>query len=352
MERLKTILRSKEGIMGVVKEELLKVKTRFQDERRTEIVESEGMLEIEDLIPNTPTLIILTQKGYIKRSKPETYPRQRRGGKGVKAITLVPEDTVLKIFETLTHSKILLLTQGGRCFSLKVYKIPEMPRSARGRAINNFVELKKEERVVDALPLVGEELVIVTTKGKIKRLNLKVFENIRVTGIKGFSVKEGDEVVGARKIKEGEDIFIFTEKGKIARFESSKLRNLSRQAGGVRGIRLKEGDKVIGVTSIKRGEGDLFVITKKGFGKRINIDSIRLTNRGCGGVICSKLEIVGGEIVKEGDEILLITKEGKTLRTWASSIRKMGRVAKGVKIVNLNPDDEIIHVCKIGEREG
>jgi DNA gyrase subunit A len=352
MERLRTILQSKEGIMAVVKEELLKVKLQFQDERRTKIVEGEGILEIEDLIPNTPTIVILTEKGYIKRSKSESYPRQRRGGKGVKAITLVPDDNVLKIFETLSHSKILLITQNGRCFSLKVYKIPEMPRSARGRAINNFIELKKGEKVVDALPIEeGEEGIIVTTKGKIKKINLKVFENIRITGIKGFNVKEGDEVVGMKMIKKEENIFIFTEKGKVVRFESNKLRKLSRQAGGVRGIKLKEGDKVIGVTSIKRGEGDLFVVTKKGFGKRVEIDSIRVTNRGCGGVICSKLEIAGGEVIKEEDEILLITKEGKTLKTWASSIRKMSRVAKGVKIVNLNPKDEIIHVCKIGERE-
>jgi DNA gyrase subunit A len=348
IEKLKRISASREGIMGVVKEELIQIRNKFGDKRRTKISKEEIQeLEIEDLIPNVPTLITFTEKGYIKRSKPESYPRQLRGGKGVTGITLVPEDKVIKVFETLAHSILIMLTPQGRCYSIKGYIVPEVDRSARGKPVTNFISLGEGERIKEVLPIEKGSVVIVTKKGIIKKLKYSRFEKIRTTGIIAISLREGDEVVAACEVKPNDWIFIITKKGKVIRFSEQRLRLLSRTAEGVRGIKLADDDEVISIKATSNPDDSLFFITPDGWGKRVSLGQFRITNRGGVGIIGSKVKIGGCEIVREESEIIFITIQGKTLRTRANSIRKMGRVARGVKIVNLGENDRITNVCKI-----
>ncbi len=349
IEKLKGIIDTRESVMKVVKQELLDIKEKFGDKRRTKIVEEEEELEIEDLIPNVPALIILTAKGYIKRTKPSAYPRQHRGGIGVIGINLVPDDNVIKVFETLTHNILVFLTNLGRCYSLKAYQIPTSERSARGKSITNLISLQENEEVKTVLPRGKGIVVIVTRKGIIKRLKFSKFEHIRRTGIIAISLKEGDEVASVTEINPGDYIFIVTKNGRVVKFKE-ELRELSRTSQGVRGIRLKKEDEVISLKSfpINREDANLFLVTSDGHGKRVPISKFRVTKRGGVGVIGSRVKLAGCEIVDKDSEIVLVTKNGQALRAQVNRIRKMkGRTARGVRVVNLREGDEIKDVYRI-----
>jgi DNA gyrase subunit A len=352
IEKLKKILSSKETTMEVIKEELLEVRKKFGDKRRTRIVEDETELEIEDLIPNVPVLIVLTQKGYVKRSKPGIYTRQHRGGIGVIGINLVPEDSAIRVIETLTHSVIVILTNLGRCYSVKGYMIPGGERSARGRAISHIVSLTEGETIKEILPL-GKEgsVVIITEKGIIKKLGFSRFEKIRSTGIIAISLRKEDKIASATEVNENDFIYIATKKGRVIKFPEKALRSLSRTARGVKGIKLTPGDSVVSIKAAPDNDKtiSLLVITPKGYGKRVGLPRFRTTHRAGMGVIGSKTGISDCEIVSRNSEVLIFTKKGQTLRTKANTIRRTGRLARGVRIVNLRGGDSIANVCKISE---
>lgn len=349
IEILEKIISSTEGIRNVVREELIQIKEKFSDPRRTKIVEKEEEIEIKDLIPNVPTLIILTQKGYIKRSKPGAYTRQHRGGVGVMGISLVPADETIKVIETLTHSTLVILTNLGKCYSVKAYEPPEVERSARGKAITNFISISEAEEIREIIPVVSTtSIVIITKRGVIKKLGFSRFDKIRTTGIIAMSLRKGDKVAGATELHPNGHVIVATKKGKIIRFPEQRLRSLSRTAGGVRGITLASDDEVVAIKGVSAEvDASLLIITPTGYGKRVRLSSFRTTNRGGVGIIGSREGITGCEIVKDDSEIIIVTKGGQTLRTQVGSLRKMGRGARGVKIVNLRGGDTIANVCRI-----
>ncbi len=349
IKKLEGILQTRESVMKVVKQELLDIREKFGDERRTKIVEGEEDIEIEDLIPNVPSLITLTAKGYIKRSKPSAYPRQLRGGSGVRGITLVQDDEVIKIFETLTHNIVIFFTNLGRCYSIKAYQIPRFERNARGKPVANIISLQEKEYVKIVLPRGEGIVVIITRKGIIKKLKFSKFDRIRRTGIIAIALKEGDEVASVTEINPEDYIFIVTKNGKIIKFKEEKLRELSRTSQGVRGIRLKDNDEVLSLTSTSIQEKeDLFLVTSDGYGKRVPTSRFRVTNRGGVGVIGSRVKLAGCEIVDKNSEIILVTKDGQALRARVDKIRKMkSRATRGVRVVRLKKGDEIKDVYKI-----
>ncbi len=349
IKSLEEILQTKETVMNVVKQELLEIRKKFGDERLTKIVEAEDEINIEDLIPNLPSLITLTAKGYVKRSNPSNYPKQLRGGKGVIGISLVPDDEVIKIFKTLSHNVVIFFTNFGRCYSLKAYNIPGFERNARGKPVANILSLQENEHVKTILPRGEGIVVIITRKGIIKKLKFSNFDRIRRTGIIAISLKEGDEVASVTEINPEDYIFIVTKHGKIIKFKEEKLRGLSRTSQGVRGIRLKDNDEVLSLTATSVQENEeLFLISSDGYGKRVPTSKFRVTNRGGVGVIGSKVELAGCEIVDKESEIILVTKNGQTLRAGVSKIRKMkSRATRGVRVVRLKKDDAIKDVYKI-----
>ncbi|MBI4722585.1 MAG: DNA gyrase subunit A [Candidatus Stahlbacteria bacterium] len=371
IKRFNEILASHECIMEVVREELKLIKEKFGDKRRTRITERKEELGDEDLIPDVPALVVLTQKGYLKRSKPGVYTRQHRGGKGVMGISLAPEDEAIRMIETSTLSTLVFFTNSGRCFSIKAYEIPEVERNARGKVVTNFISLAEGEEVKDILPIMNPtnpmnftnstnslplpfkaqtSVIIVTKRGIIKKLEPYKFDKIRNSGIIAITLKQGDELLGATEMQTNDYIMIITKKGKVIRFEEKKLRSLSRTAAGVKGIKLATNDEVIGIKTTCDPKIALFVITSNGYSKRVPVKSFRLTNRGGVGVVGNKVGIACCELVKGSDttdEVIIVTKKGHTLRTSCSSIRRMGRSARGVKIVNLKGGDEIANVCRI-----
>ncbi|MDD5530611.1 MAG: DNA gyrase subunit A [bacterium] len=355
IKNLRQILSSKKTIMEVIKAELLNLKEKFADKRRTRILKKElKELDMTDLIANEPEIITLTAKGHIKRSKPSAYRKQFRGGKGLIAATLAPEDKIIQSFEADTHSDIFFLTNLGRCYKAKVYELPEFERAARGRSIVNILPLKEKEYIKAALPMKDSKkddaLIIVTTKGLIKKTVMSAYDNLRKTGIIAISLREGDEIAFSDIVRPKNFILMVTEKGKVIRFDESKVRACGRTAQGVRGIKIKGNDKVIYVTPAADTKQSLLLVTKKGYAKRVVIDKIRITNRGGSGVIGNKEELAMCELVKVDEaEILITTSNGKTLRTPVKNVRKMGRSARGVRVINLGKDDIVADVQVITE---
>ncbi|MCK4352533.1 DNA gyrase subunit A [candidate division WOR-3 bacterium] len=350
IEKLKAILATRESIMEVLQNELLELKEKFNDLRRTKIVEQEERdLKIEDLIPNEPTLITFSEKSYIKRSHPDFYHRQLRGGVGVSGIALTPEDIVSRIFKAETHENIFFFTNKGRCYKLKAYEIPETDRSSRGKVLANLLPLKENEKVEVCLPV--KELkgfvFLATKKGLIKKLDLSELKNIRKTGIIAISLKPNDSIVSATLSYSKDYVLLITRFGKVIRFLFSRVRPTHRTSQGVKGITLRSGDRVIYSKSFSDKTLSLFLITLAGYGKRVPLSSFRITNRGGVGIIGSKKEIADCEIVDDESEIIIITQNGQTLRTKAQSVRKMGRTARGVKLVNLRKGDKVAGIQRI-----
>ncbi|MDI6839256.1 MAG: DNA gyrase subunit A [bacterium] len=349
-ERLKRILATPKGVMRVIRDELIEIKKKFNTPRRTKIIEAEQKeLEMRDLIPNEPVLITLTQKGYIKSSKAATYMRQYRGGIGASGITLTPEDEVARIFGTETHSTLVFFTNTGRCYSLKAYEIPECGRGARGKPLVNLLQLREGEGVVGCLPVKEFKgmIVLATKKGMVKKLKVSALEHIRRTGIIIATLRNGDSIISGIHVNPKDYILLITRKGKVIRFKEELLRPLSRVSQGVRGITLRDKNEVIGVKAVPDKKLSLFFITSDGYGKRVLISKFRLTNRRGLGVIGGKGEIVGCEVVDDDSEVIIITQKGQTLRTKVQNVRKMGRAARGVRLISLREGDKVTDLHKL-----
>ncbi|UCD14155.1 MAG: DNA gyrase subunit A [Thermoplasmatales archaeon] len=361
IERLEQLLSDKQNILNEIKRELLEIKERFGDERRTEIVEGEIDIEVEDLIPIEEVVITITDSGYIKRIPCETYRTQHRGGKGLMGMRTKEEDIVVDSFITSTHDYIMFFTNHGKAYWLKGYKIPEGSRHYKGKPIINLLpRLEGGEYVETAIPIheFDDEhyLVFATIKGIIKKTTLSAYSNVRVNGIRAINLDKDDELVSTKLSDGKQTIMIATANGQACRFSEEEVRSMGRVTRGVIGIRLNKGDKVVSMAVVGEG-GNLLTITENGYGKRSPIQKYRRTHRGSKGVRTIVTNERNGKVlfVREAtdeDEIMLATKNGMMVRIPVKDIRIQGRNTMGVRIMRLNETDKVVSAAKIVENNG
>ncbi|UCB53354.1 MAG: DNA gyrase subunit A, partial [Candidatus Zixiibacteriota bacterium] len=356
IEKLKGILASKTKRMNIIKEELLELKKKYGDDRRTEIrEEEEGEFTIEDLIAEEDMVITITHGGYIKRLSITSYRRQGRGGRGVIGIETKQQDFVEHLFIASTHHYILFFTPKGRCHWVKVHEIPVGGRLAKGKNIVNMLDLGEEESIAAFVPVKEFDdkhfVVMATQNGIIKKTLLSAFSNPRRGGINAMNVPKDDDLIEA-KVTDGTcDIVLATREGQAIRFPEEKVRDMGRAAYGVKGVTLAKKDRMIGMVVVKR-DATLLSVTENGFGKRTNIADYRVTNRGGKGVINIKTTERNGKVVdiKEvltDDELMLITQKGIIIRQPVNQIKVIGRATQGVKLINLDAGDKLVDVARV-----
>ncbi|MEJ5351656.1 MAG: DNA gyrase subunit A [Melioribacteraceae bacterium] len=355
IERLKGILESEKKRKQIIKEELIQLKEKYGDERRTEIIYDFKEFSLEDIIAEEDVVVTISHQGFIKRFPVSGYRRQARGGKGVTGAGTKDEDFIEHMFIASTHHYIMFFTDKGKCYWLKVHEIPEGGRAAKGRSILNLIEKDKDEKIT-AFVTVKEfsddkYVVMVTEKGTIKKTVLSAYSNIRRGGINAINLVPGDRLIEAKLSDGNNDIIIGTRNGMAIRFNEKDVRDMGRTATGVRGIKLGKNDAVIGMIVV-RNASTLLVVTEKGFGKRSEIEEYRLTKRGGKGVITVKTSEKNGKLiamkeVNDGDELVIITTKGMVIRQAVSDIRVMGRNTQGVRLIKLNEDDEIADIARV-----
>ncbi|MFP4485329.1 MAG: DNA gyrase subunit A [Campylobacterales bacterium] len=363
IERLNAILKSEDLLESIIKEELLEIKQKYGSPRRTEIVEDYEEIDIEDLIPNEPAVITMTHRGYIKRVPLKSYEKQRRGGKGKMALTVYEDDFIENFFISNTHDTIMFVTDRGQLYWLKVYRIPEASRNAKGKAVVNLVNLAQDERIMATITTSDFEenksLLFVTKKGVVKRTNLSEYSNIRSVGVRAITLDEEDELVTAQIITPDiQEVFMLTSDAMCIRFPISDVREIGRVARGVTGIRFKNSsDCVVGAVAISSEDSELLTVSERGLGKRTKVSEYRCQNRGGKGIIAMKLtnktgQLVGALYVDEKFDLMALTKNGNMIRVDMEAIRKTGRNASGVKLVNIKEsDDRVISIAACPNEE-
>lgn len=354
IEELTAILSSDTRILEIVKEELLSLKAKYADERRTEISMIENEIDIEDLIENEQCVYTLTHLGYIKRLPTSTYKAQRRGGRGITGITTREEDFVETLFTATTHDYILFFTNYGRVYKLKGYMIPETGRTAKGMNIVNLLQVEGAEKVTAMIPVKafeeGKFLTLVTKCGTVKRMELKTLDTARKAGVRAITLLDGDELIDVKLTDGGQKILLATSDGRAVRFDEREVRTMGREAAGVRGIRLRESDTVVGAAGSNEGTC-LLTVTENGYGKLTPVSEFTEHHRGSGGMTAHHLtektgRLTGIRIVGEQDDIMLITDAGTVLRTGAETIRVCGRASQGVILMRLSDSVKVISVAR------
>ncbi|MDN6310820.1 MAG: DNA gyrase subunit A, partial [Psychroflexus sp.] len=366
---LKDILGSEERRMQIIKDELLEIKEKYGDERRSEINLAGGDLSIEDMIPDESVIITISHAGYIKRTPLTEYKTQSRGGVGQKASTTRDEDFLEYMFAGTNHQYMLFFTQNGKCFWMRVYEIPEGSKTSKGRAIQNLINIEPEDRInafICVQDLTDEDYInnhfvlMATKKGQVKKTVLEQYSRPRSNGINAITIREGDELLSATLTTGDSDVMLALKSGKAIRFEENKTRPMGRNASGVRGIKLaNDTDEVIGMVPINNPQDEtVLVVSEHGYGKRTFIDDengdavYRITNRGGKGVKTISISEKTGDLVaiksvKDDDDLMIIKKSGVAIRMSVSELRVMGRAAQGVKLINLKDNDSIAAVAKI-----
>ena len=355
------LLEDEHLLMGVVKTELLEIKDKWGDKRRTKIKADETEIDEEDLIEEENVCITLTHLGYIKRVPVDTYKSQRRGGKGVTGITTRENDFVKNLIMTSTHDYLLFFTNTGKAHKIKAYEIPEATRTAKGTPAVNFLNLMQRERITAVIPIkeFAEDkfLIAVTKQGTIKKTALSNFDTNRKTGLIAMNLKDGDELIGIKQTSGTNNVIIVTKNGKCICFSEDDVRPMGRIAGGVRAIKLEKDDEVVAMELVEPGQ-ELLVVTKKGFGKRTKVEDYKIQVRGGKGLLTydkAKFkktgELVGAMAVDNDDEILLINSDGIIIRMAAKEISKLGRATQGVKIMNVGEEANIIALAKVIKEE-
>ncbi|RZP09539.1 MAG: DNA gyrase subunit A [Flavobacteriales bacterium] len=359
---LKDILENKDRRMSIIKDELLEVKEKHGDERRSRIEFSGGELSIEDMIPDEKVVITISHAGYIKRTPLAEYKTQNRGGVGQKGSTTRSEDFLEHLFVGTNHQYMLFFTQKGRCFWMRVYEIPEGSKVSKGRAIQNLINIEPDDKVkafICTQDLKDEEyinnhFVIMCTKlGQVKKTSLEQYSRPRSNGINAITIKENDELLEAKLTTGNSQVLIAVKSGKCIRFEESKTRPMGRNASGVRGIRLKDSkDEVIGMISVNDMDSDILVVSENGYGKRSSLEDYRITNRGGKGVKTISITEKTGNLVSiknvsDGDDLMIINKSGIAIRMEVNDLRVMGRATQGVKLINIKKNDSIAAVAKV-----
>jgi len=355
IEELKSILSNPQKILDKIKKELMELKEKYNDNRRTQIIELDTQLETEDLIKEEDMVLTITNSGYIKRLPLQTYKLQHRGGKGVIAAATKEEDIVQDIFVASTHSYILFFTNKGRVYWLKVYEIPEASRQARGKAIVNLLQLSNNENVTAFVPVRQFDnqhyLIMATRKGTVKKTELMAYSNPRRTGIVAITLDQGDELINVELTDGKQEVILATKNGLAVRFKERNVRPTGRSAQGVRGISLKENDEVIGM-EVASDEKSLLSVTENGYGKRTPISEYRLINRGGSGVINIQCSERNGNVVSicpvtDSDDVIFVSKNGIIIRVPAADISLIGRNTQGVRIMKLEADDKVVSAVKV-----
>ena len=358
IKTLKEILSSAKNILAVVKRELMELGLKYGDDRRTRIVKS-GVQNIsaEDLVPDEDSMLVLTQGGYVKRTNPNEYKVQKRGGVGVVDIATKEEDIVTHFLVASAHSDLLYFTNFGKAYQLKMYEIPEGKSATKGKSIMNFLSLGADESVTSVLAvpkgaaLDASSVVFVTEAGAVKRVAAKSFADVRRSGIIAINLKKGDTLVSAHLAGEGDTVSIVTAKGQSIRFEAEDVREMGRTAGGVRGMSVKKGDKVVSAEVIpsEARDASLLVIMSKGYGKRTRLSEYKVQGRGGSGIKTAAVtpktgEVIGAKVVSgdlEGDELVVVSKKGQVIRTSVKEIPSLSRATQGVRVMKLYPGDSI-----------
>ena len=355
VEELRDILASRPRRMGIIREELQDALKRFGDERRSEITSDEGEFTIEDLIAEEDMVITISHSGYIKRTSVSTYRKQRRGGRGLSGQTLKDEDFIEKLFIGSTHDYILCFTDDGRCFWLKVHEIPQAGRATKGKPIVNLINVQPDTQIQAMVPVREftdtQFLLFCTKKGTVKKSALSQYSNVRVNGIKAIKIEQGDELIDVQVTSGTNDIVLATKHGLSVRFHEQDVREMGRDTTGVKGIELRRDDSLVGMVVIKR-EATILVVTEKGLGKCSHIDDYRVQRRGGKGIITVNRtdktgNVVGVMEVLPEDEIMLITRNGVIIRSSVAQIRVTGRIAQGVRLVNLDDGDILTAVARV-----
>ena len=359
---LKDILEKKERRMDIIKEELLEIRTKYGDERRSNIEYAGGDFSMEDMIPNEQVVITISHAGYIKRTPLNEYKTQNRGGVGQKASTTRDEDFLQDLFVGTNHQYMLFFTQKGKCFWMRVYEIPEGSKTAKGRAIQNLINIEQDDKVqafICTQDLKDEEyinshyVIMATKKGQVKKTSLEQYSRPRANGINAISIKDGDELLEAKLTNGNSHVMLAVKSGKAIRFEESKTRPMGRGASGVRGITLADAqDEVVGMVAVNDMDANILVVSENGYGKRSSLDDYRITNRGGKGVKTISITDKTGKLVTiktvtDSDDLMIINKSGIAIRMEVAALRVMGRATQGVKLINLKGDDAIAAVAKV-----
>lgn len=356
-----SLLEDEEKLMGVIKDELLEVRDKYADERRTKIVADESEIDEEDLIAEENVAITLTHLGYLKRMPSDTYKTQKRGGKGITGLTTRENDFVKNLIMTSTHDTLMFFTNFGKAHKLKAYEIPEGGRTAKGTPAVNFLSLMQKERITAIIPIqeFSEEkfLIGVTKSGTIKKTPLSQYDVMRKGGLVAINLKEDDELIGIQETTGNNNVIIVTKQGKCICFSEEEVRSMGRQAAGVRAIKLEDGDEVVSMELVKEGQ-ELFVVTEKGYGKRTSVDEYKMQTRGGKGLLTydkAKFkktgELVGAMVVNEDDEMMLINSDGIIIRIRAAEVSRLGRSTQGVRIMKVEEDTNIIALAKVISEE-
>ena len=359
IERLVAILSSDALVMQIVVEELRRIQEKYGNARRTEIIAEEGEFRIEDLIAEEDMAITVSNTGYIKRTAVTNYRNQRRGGKGRIGMRTREEDFVSHLFVASTHAYIMIFSDRGRAYWLKVHEIPDVGPDGRGKAIANLVSMEEGERIAALLAVKEFEpdkfIVMGTRSGVIKKTELSAFSNPRAGGIIAMGVEEGDAVISANLSDGNGEIFIGTRDGMAIRFAETDVRSMGRSAYGVRGISLREGDAVVAMEVLHAG-GTILSVTEQGYGKRTELDEYRVQSRGGIGIINIQTsdrngKVVGIAQVSDDDELMLITQQGKILRMASKDIRTIGRATQGVRLIDIEGDDRAVSIARLAEKD-
>ena len=359
---LKDILDKKDRRMEIIKNELLEVKDKYGDERRSTIEYAGGDLSIEDMIPDEKVVITISHAGYIKRTPLTEYKTQNRGGVGQKASTTRDEDFLQDLFVGTNHQYILFLALKGKCFWMRVYEIPEGSKTSKGRAIQNLINIEQDDKVMafictqdlkDEDYINSHYVIMATKKGQVKKTSLEQYSRPRANGINAITIREGDELLEAKLTNGNSHVVIAVKSGKAIRFEESKTRPMGRGASGVRGITLaNESDEVVGMVAVNDMDANILVVSENGYGKRSSLEDYRVTNRGGKGVktisITDKTgKLVSIKTVNDLDDLMIINKSGIAIRMEVAALRVMGRATQGVRLINLKVDDTIAAVAKV-----
>ena len=356
-----SLLADEKMLMGVVKDELVEIKEKYADERRTSIIAAVDELDDEDLIEEENVAVTLTHLGYLKRIPADTYKTQKRGGKGIAGLTTRENDFVKDLIMTSTHDYLMFFTNFGKAHKIKAYEIPEATRTAKGTPAVNFLNLLQRERINAVIPIKEFKedrfLMGVTKKGTIKKTALSQFDTNRKNGIIAVKLKDGDELIDIKQTSGNDDLIIVTKQGKCIRFNEKDVRPMGRAAGGVRAIKLEDDDEVVAMSLVK-DEDELLVVTQNGFGKRTPIKEYKVQDRGGKGVLtydkkkfAKTGELIGAMTVEEDDEILLINSDGIIIRIAAKDVSELSRATQGVKIMKVSEDANIISMAKVIHEE-
>ena len=359
---LKDILEKKERRMAIIKTELQEVKDKYGDERRSQIEFSSADVSIEDLIPDEQVVITISHAGYIKRTKLAEYRSQSRGGVGSKGSSTREEDFLEEIFTATNHNWLLIFTQQGKCFWMRIFEVPEGSKQSKGRAIQNLINIGLDDKVLAYIPVkdikdpeyANANYVVLATKlGLVKKTSLEAYSRPRTNGINAITIREGDELLQAKLTNGENEVILALKSGKAIRFNESTTRAVGRTAMGVRGIRLGgPDDEVIGMVCIQDTESSVLVVSKNGYGKRSAVDDYRITNRGGKGVKTLQITEKTGELISilnvtDEHDLMIVNKSGITIRMAAADLRVMGRATQGVRLINLKGSDEIASVCRV-----